>query len=122
MPTMILGPMLRYVGTNAATVWVETDSRCQVEILGHRSATFHVAGRHYGLVVIDGLEPGSSNPYEVLLDGERCWPPVPSAFPASRIQTLPASGPVSIMFGSCRVTAPEEPPYTLSPDEHELGI
>lgn len=27
-----------------------------------------------------------------------------------------------IAFGSCRVAAPQEPPYTLQPEEHELGL
>ena len=33
-PELLLGPMLRYVGETEATVWVETDRECQVEILG----------------------------------------------------------------------------------------
>ena len=40
MASLILGPIVRYVGTTEATVWVETDSRCEVEVLGHRAATF----------------------------------------------------------------------------------
>jgi hypothetical protein len=122
MPSLILGPMIRYVGTTEATVWVETDARCEVEILEHRASTFQVAGRHYALVAIGGLEPGSSTEYEVRLDGARCWPPAVSDFPPSRIQTLPETGPVTIAFGSCRVTAPQEPPYSLDPEQHELGL
>lgn len=122
MASLILGPIVRYVGTMEATVWVETDSRCEVEVLGHRAATFSVGGRHYALVPIAGLKPGSSTPYDVQLDGGACWPPPVSGFPPSRIQTLPDAGPVTIAFGSCRVAAPHEPPYTLQPEEHELGL
>jgi hypothetical protein len=43
--------MLRYVSETEATVWVETDQECEVEVLGRRVKTFAVAGHHYGLVV-----------------------------------------------------------------------
>ncbi len=122
MAELVLGPVVRYVGTGEATVWVETDGPCEVEILGRVAPTFCVAGRHYALVVITGLEPGSSTEYEVRLDGRTCWPPSESAFPPSRIQTLPERGPLSIAWGSCRVSAPHERPYTLGPDEHALGV
>jgi hypothetical protein len=122
MASLILGPIVRYVGTMEATVWVETDSRCEVEVLGHRAATFSVGGGHYALVPIAGLKPGGSTPYDVQLDGVACWPPSESGFPPSRIQRLPDTGPVIIAFGSCRVAGPQEPPYTLQPEEHELGL
>ena len=60
--------------------------------------------------------------YEVRLDGERRWPEPDSEFPPSRIRTLPADGPMKIAWGSCRVTAPHEPPYTLDAEEDERGI
>ena len=40
MAILILGPIVRYVGTTEATVWVETDGRCEVEVLGRRAVTF----------------------------------------------------------------------------------
>ena len=33
-PQLVLGPLLRYVGTSTATVWVETDAAATVEVLG----------------------------------------------------------------------------------------
>jgi hypothetical protein len=60
MAELILGPLLRHVGEVDATVWVETDEPCVVEVMGHRSTTFHVAGHHYALVVIAGLAPGGN--------------------------------------------------------------
>lgn len=122
MAELLLGPVLRYVGTAEATVWVEADGPCEVEILGRVASTFRVGGRHYALVVITGLDPASSVEYEVRLDGRRCWPPADSLLPASRIQTLPERGVVWIVWGSCRVSLPQEPPYTLGPDQHELGV
>ena len=74
MATLVLGPLLRYVGETEAVVWVETDEPCEVEVLGHREPTFCVAGHHYALLIADGLEPGSATEYEVALDGERRWP------------------------------------------------
>jgi hypothetical protein len=121
MATLVLGPLLRYAGETEATVWVETDEPCTVEVLGHTASTFEVAGHHYALVVIDGLEPGRDHPYEVALDGERRWPEPGSAFPPSLIRTIARGRPLHVLFGSCRVTLPHEPPYTLSPDEHEQG-
>jgi hypothetical protein len=122
MAELILGPMLRYLDGTATTIWVETDAACEVEILGHRAGTFHVEGHHYAIVPVTGLAPGSSTAYEVRLDGELRWPLTRSAFPPSRIQTLPASGPLEIAWGSCRVTAPQEPPYTLDEEQDERGV
>ena len=122
MPELVLGPMLRYVSTHEATVWVQTSDACEVEILGHRARTFCAGSHHYALVAISGLEPGSSVPYEVRLDGERHWPQADSEFPPSLLRTLPADGPLKIAWGSCRVTAPHEPPYTLDAEEDERGM
>ena len=58
-PLLMLGPLLRYVGETEATIWVETDRACEVEILGHQARTFEVSGHHYALVVIGDLSPGS---------------------------------------------------------------
>ena len=122
MPDLILGPLLRYAGETEATVWVETDAPCEVEVLGHRARTFHVEGHHYGLVVISGLEPGSTTEYEVKLDGERRWPLPGSEFPPSVIRTNAPGRELRVAFGSCRVSLPHERPYTLSPDEHDRGM
>ena len=32
-PELTLGPLLRYVGETEATIWVETERACEVEIL-----------------------------------------------------------------------------------------
>ena len=52
---LVLGPLLRYVDDTSATIWVETDAPCTVEVLGHRARTFTVAGHHYALVIVEGL-------------------------------------------------------------------
>jgi hypothetical protein len=31
-PNLNLGPLLRYAGVSDATVWVETDASCEVEV------------------------------------------------------------------------------------------
>ena len=92
MPELVIGPMLRYASCTEATVWMETDGPCEVEILGRQARTFHVEGHHYALVVIEGLEPGSAEPYEVRLDGEPRWPPEGSSLPPSCLRTLPRRG------------------------------
>src|SRR5512144_1354028 len=121
MTSLVLGPLLRYVSDTEATIWVETDARCGVEVLGKRARTFEVGGHHYALVCIDGLGPGEVRPYEVALDGERVWPPAGSAFPPIAIGTLNPAGKVDLVFASCRVSLPHEPPYTLRKDDDERG-
>jgi hypothetical protein len=121
MPELVLGPTHRYAGETDATVWVETSDRCEVEVLGQRERTFCVEGHHYALLVLTGLEPGRTYPYEVRLDGERRWPAPGSDFPPSVIRTLTPGADLDVAFGSCRVALPHEPPYTLSPDEDERG-
>jgi hypothetical protein len=115
-PNLILGPLLRHVGASDATVWVETDAPCEVEVRAGSSSslapTFAVEGHHYALVVITGLEPGSTHEYEVGLDGEVVWPEAGSPFPPSEIRTIDADGGLTLAFGSCRVSFPHEPPYT----------
>jgi len=120
-PQLVLGPLLRYVGETEATVWVETDRPCEIEILGRREPTFTVEERHYALVRIEGLEPASFNEYEVRLDGERRWPRPDSDLPPSAIRTLGRDDPFDACFGSCRTALPHEEPYTLSKDQHPDG-
>jgi hypothetical protein len=120
MPELVLGPLLRYVGETEAVIWVQTDAACEVEVLGTRERTFCIQGHHYALVCCDGLEPSTWHEYEVRLDGERVWPAL-SEFPPSAFKTYPKERPLELMFGSCRVAAPHEPPYSLTKDEDERG-
>jgi len=113
MARLVLGPLLRHVSATSAPVWVEADAPCTVEVLGHSARTFAVSGHHYALVDVVDLERGSTTAYTVALDGERCWPEEDSPYPASVIRTL-AEGSLELAFGSCRVAAPHEPPYTES--------
>ena len=121
MAELILGPMLRYVSETEATVWVETDGSCEVEVLGATEETFEVQEHHYALVCIADLEPGETYEYEVKIDGERCWPLPDSDFPPSVIRTLHSERPIEMVFGSCRVALPHEPPYNLSKDDDDEG-
>jgi hypothetical protein len=120
MPSLVLGPLLRYVGETEAVLWVETDSECEVEILGTRERTFCVCDHHYALVCCGDLDRGSWHEYDVKLDGERVWPE-DDDFPASAFHTYPKETPLQIAFGSCRVAAPHEPPFSLKKDEDERG-
>jgi hypothetical protein len=122
MAALLLGPLLRYVSDSEATIWVETDSPCEVEVLGHTATTFQVRRHHYALVRIANLKPGETYDYEVLLDGERHWPLPDHDVPPSVIRTLAPGAPVRMAFGSCRVSMPHQPPYTYSKDEDERGF
>ena len=121
MADLVLGPLLRYVGETEATIWVETDGPCEVEVRGHREPTFTVEEHFYALVQIEDLEPGSFNEYEVKLDGERRWPLPGSNLPPSAIRTLGRDRPLDVCFGSCRVALPHSEPYVQSKDENEEG-
>src|SRR4051812_2666835 len=113
--------MLRYVGETEATIWVETSEPCEVEILDSTQRTFEVEGHHYALVYIEGLGPGTTTPYDVKLDGEYVWPERDDPFPNPRIRTPDEDAPTKMVWGSCRVSVPHEPPYTLKKDDDPRG-
>ena len=124
-PGLVLGPILRSVEEDRATVWVEADAACEVTVradgLEGSSETFAIEGHHYALVDLQGLEPGASHVYEVLLDGEGVWPERESELPPSTIRPISSDGEVSIAFGSCRISLPHHPPYVLGQEEHPDG-
>jgi hypothetical protein len=121
MPRLVLGPLLRYVSDTEATIWVETDAPCEVEILERSVHTFTIAGHHYALVILDGLDPGSTLPYEVRLDGDGVWPPPDDAYPPCVVRTHDHDGNLRLAFGSCRVSVPHCKPYALSKDDDPRG-
>jgi PhoD-like phosphatase len=126
MAGLVLGPMVRWAGTSEATVWVEADAPCEVEVRPDgappvRGRTFAVAGHHYAIVRVGGLPAGAATPYAVALDGDTVWPPPDYPFPPSALRTQPEHGTVRIVFGSCRVAYPHEPPWCLHPDKHDSG-
>jgi hypothetical protein len=105
---LLLGPLLRYVDETSAAVWVETDAPGRVTVTrGAASAsasTFVVHDHHYALVELDGLAPGTTEPYTVAIDGDRVWPQAGSPFPDPVIATLEAGRPLHLAFGSCRTS------------------
>ncbi|MBB5808515.1 hypothetical protein F4560_008283 [Saccharothrix ecbatanensis] len=115
MAELVLGPVLRHVDSTSATVWVETDVACEVAVAGGRAETFQVGEQHFALVVVEGLAPGTTTPYDVRLDDEVVWPRPDSPYPPPVIRT----GPVRrLMFGSCRAAKTE--PVPGKPDK--LGL
>jgi hypothetical protein len=121
---LLIGPVLRRVVGDRATVWVETTEpatvRVEAEGGGAGSAhTFSAYGHHYAIVVVGGLLPGASNPYRVLLDDRPAWPPDDSPHPPPVIRTRPADDaaePVSLIFGSCREATARATARKLPPD------
>ena len=57
-----------------------------------------------------------------MLDDVVVWPRADEERPPPCIRTRNYERAVRLVFGSCRVGAPEELPYTLSSREHELGL
>ena len=121
---LLIGPVLRRVVGDRATVWVEITEpatvRVEVDGGGSGSAvTFSAYGHHYALVVVSGLVPDSANEYRVLLDERPVWPPADSPYPPSVIRTRPAADrdtPVRLIFGSCREATPKSTARSLPPD------
>ncbi|HEX7188210.1 MAG TPA: alkaline phosphatase D family protein [Actinomycetes bacterium] len=107
MTQLVLGPLLRHVGERDATVWVEADGPCTVEVLGHTEHTWQVGRHHYALVCVGDLEPGSSTTYDVRLDGERVWPAPDDELPPPRIRTIRGGDALHVVFGSCRYARPD---------------
>jgi hypothetical protein len=109
---LVLGPLLRYVDETSASVWVETSGPSVVAVAagGGRweAPTFAVHDHHYGLVEVDGLEPGSIQTYTVEIDGSEVWPPADSDLPPSRIATIKPGKELRLAFGSCRMAFPHD--------------
>jgi hypothetical protein len=124
MVRLLLGPLLRHVGERDARVWIETDGPCEAEVragaVSGRERTFAVAGHHYALVVLTGLEPGSSTAYDVRLDGDAAWPAAGSTLPPSRIRTIDPRRPIRLLFGSCREPPSVHPTSGSAPDPDAL--
>ncbi|MEU7660187.1 alkaline phosphatase D family protein [Streptomyces lincolnensis] len=122
MAGLRLGPLLRYADGSSATVWVEASRPCAAEVrcadgAGGEMRTFQVEGHHYALIPVTGLTPGTSQAYEVFLDGTRVWPLPDSPFPPSVIRTPAEGDTVRVAFGSCRWAAPPAgEPDPVGPD------
>jgi hypothetical protein len=120
VPSLLLGPLLRYVDSSSATIWVQTDVACDVEILGARERTWSVEGHHFALVLVE-LPTDAKTSYTVRLDGEQVWPPADRTFPPSAIRPLDGGDALEVAFGSCRIALPHTPPYVLRSHEHPKG-
>ena len=108
MSDLVLGPLVRYVDTTRACVWVETGASAEVTVMAgeHRftARTFAVHGHHYALLEIDGLGEGTHTPYTVEVDGRTVWPPADTSYPEPVLATLEPDKPLRLAFGSCRTS------------------
>src|SRR3954470_14030415 len=89
---LLIGPLLRRIVGDRATIWVETTEptvvRVEADGGGAGSAgTFPAYGHHYALVVVEGLVPDAANAYRVFLDDRPVWPQSESPYPPSVIRT-----------------------------------
>lgn len=110
MASLVIGPMLRYVDAEGASIWVETSHPCTVQVtVGAASGsarTFTVHGHHYAIVDV----PGASGPYQLHLDGEHVWPL--DGEPPSRVTPPRRDRAVRLAFGSCRTSVPHDAAHT----------
>lgn len=103
--------MLRYLDSDSATIWVETDAACTVGVQAAgappaKAETFNVCGHHYAIVAVRGLSPGVAAPYTVTLDATTVWPLEGSRWPKSLLRPYASGAPLRIAFGSCRAAGP----------------
>jgi hypothetical protein len=107
---LVLGPVLRRVEGDRATIWVETSRPVTVEVdaapARGTARTFSVHGHHYALVVVSGLPGCAVTPYQVKIDGVVVWPLPDDPGPPPAIRTRRAGTPVRLVFGSCRKASP----------------
>jgi hypothetical protein len=121
---LLIGPLLRRIVGDRATIWVETTGPAVVQVRADggaagRADTFTAFGHHYAMVVVEGLAPDTDSAYEVLLDGRTVWPPADSPYPPSVIRTRAvddAAQPVRLIFGSCREATQHATGRRLPPD------
>jgi phosphodiesterase/alkaline phosphatase D-like protein len=108
-PSLVLGPILRYVDTTRATVWVETDKQCTVEVRastgqGGAEDTWSVHDHHFAIVQLVDLPAGSVVDYTVSLRSPA--DPVAEASPAvaahGTLRTAAEDDALTLAFGSCR--------------------
>jgi hypothetical protein len=121
---LLIGPVLRRVVGDRATVWVETTEPAFVQVEAEGGAagsahTFSAYDHHYAIVIVEGLQPDADHPYTVRLDGREVWPLPDSPYPPTFIRTRPADDaehPVRLIFGSCREATPHATARKLPPD------
>ncbi|RRO20610.1 alkaline phosphatase family protein [Saccharopolyspora rhizosphaerae] len=111
MTELVLGPLLRFVDSSRATVWVETDAPCTVEVVDTAEHTFQVGGHHYALLTVHVTGP---TPYQVRLDGRVVWPERDAS--PSVIRPVTATDRLTALFGSCHFDRPTSGRDRLGPD------
>ena len=123
MAQIVIGPLLRYVSRDSATIWVETDEPCEVRVLDTVTSTFSVWGHHYALVVLRGSGAGELHSLRRhTRRGAALARTRRARIPPSAIRTLGGDESVRVLFGSCRAAAPHEAPFDLEPADDERGI
>ncbi|HEX5741828.1 MAG TPA: alkaline phosphatase D family protein [Pilimelia sp.] len=119
-PALVIGPLLRRVVGDRATIWVETSAPATVRVragdAGGQARTFTAFGHHYALVEVAGLPQAAATAYEVLLDGVPVWPRPDRTLPPSVIRTRGPDAPVRLVFGSCREATHRTSARRLPPD------
>ncbi|WP_020108825.1 alkaline phosphatase D family protein [Nocardia sp. 348MFTsu5.1] len=108
-PELVLGPILRYVDTSRATIWVETDGECTVEVrtsTGPSGAenTWSVHGHHFAIVQLVDLPSGAVVDYTVSLTLSDTSASEASAVvkAGGTLRTAAHDDALTVAFGSCR--------------------
>jgi hypothetical protein len=119
---LLIGPVLRRVVGDRATIWVETTEATTVRVHADGGAsgearTFSAYGHHYAMVVVGGLAPDTASTYTVELDDRQVWPLKESPYPPSMIRTRALEDTSAhLIFGSCREATQHATGRRLPPD------
>lgn len=142
-PLLRCGPLVRYVDTQNAVIWVEVDRDCELELelasegptgTGAPSVTrarpIQVHSGYYAWIACPFLLPDTWYRYEVYcVSGSgrrRLWPDakLSGTYLPSTFRTSPqvAVEPLRICFGSCRAGIPPGDPKGVSEGEDALRL
>lgn len=109
IPTLVLGPILRYVDNTRATIWVETDRECTVEVrtsTGQSGAenTWSVHEHHFAIVQLVDLPAGTVVDYSVTLrsSADPVVEAAPTVAAGGTLRTAGEDDALTVAFGSCR--------------------
>jgi hypothetical protein len=119
---LLIGPVLRRVVGDRATIWVETTEPAVVRVTADgggsgETTTFSAYGHHYAIVVVEDLPPDTASAYRVHLDDRQVWPQAQAPYPPSVIRTRAVDDTSAhLIFGSCRETTQHATGRRLPPD------
>ena len=113
MRGLVVGPLLRYVDVDSATIWVETERAAEVTVRGGRPRRDRTDVRRArpplrARRARPGWSRAATRRTRLDVDGEQVWPEPGSPYPPPVIRDPRPGKPLRMAFGSCRVSVPHD--------------